>query len=242
LADALTRWQQLVSIVRASGRRAVFLVVPEKSTVYPEHLPPAFPNKQCSQQGKRALWGMLDQASRTGVVGLNRLLLADKRRHNELLYKRKDTHWNSLGALVLAHEVLARIGRGIRIDPDDVTNPGPERYTGDLTAFIGAPQSDTTPQRAIRRSANAPRVPGRTLYIEDSFGDAPLSLLMPYFASLTPLQWFNNSPQALATAIVRANTIIFETAEREFTYRATVFTEPTFLRQLRTQLVSLSHP
>jgi hypothetical protein len=35
--------------------------------------------------------------------------------------------------------------------------------------------------------------------------------------------------------------VILETSERDFTYRATIFAEPPFLRQLRTQLDRQRH-
>jgi hypothetical protein len=41
---ALSRWNALLRILRASGRRAVLVVVPEKSTIYPEYLKPDTPS------------------------------------------------------------------------------------------------------------------------------------------------------------------------------------------------------
>jgi len=218
--QALARWERVVSTIRASGRRAVMIIVPEKSAVYPEHLPPDFPDRQCAMAGRRALWSLLDGASRAGVVGLLRPLLAIKRQTSETQYLRKDSHWNSLGALVLIREALARVGRGVRVRPSEVLDLGPGKYVGDLTALLGSPQPDSTPQRAIRRRPDAPRVSGRTLYVRDSFGEVTLPLLTPYFSHFQTIYWFDNSPPQLVNAIAAADTVILELAEREFTYRA----------------------
>jgi alginate O-acetyltransferase complex protein AlgJ len=221
LPEALDRWAALVATVRASGRRAVALVPPDKASVYPEHLPDDFPNASCAAAGKRAIWRLLERsARRTGVMPLRAPLLVRKRRERELLYTRKDSHWNTVGSLELVRAALAAAGGGIAIAPGEVVDAGEGTYTGDLTTLLGAPESDTRPSREIARRAVAPLVPGRTLLVKDSFGDAPGAQLMPYFEDLRLLGWFGTPMKQVAREVRLADMVVFETVEREFTFRA----------------------
>ncbi|MHB1833923.1 MAG: hypothetical protein ACYCXW_03060, partial [Solirubrobacteraceae bacterium] len=40
---AAAEWERLLDVIRASGRRAVLIVAPDKSTIYPEYLSPSDP-------------------------------------------------------------------------------------------------------------------------------------------------------------------------------------------------------
>ena len=237
-AHAVSSWKQVVSRVRASGRRAVLLVVPDKSTLYPEHLPASFPQKQCSERNRRVLWPAIDAAARNGVVGLRSALLAAKRRAGDGLYRRKDSHWNTLGSLALVETALERVGRGVRLRPSEIVDPGPGKYTGDLTTLVGAAEEDRTPGRNIRRAPGARRVPGRTLYVYDSYGDTALSQLAPYFANFHAVNWSQILAPGVAEEVARSDTVIFETVEREFYYRASDVGEagPSLLAALRRRL------
>jgi alginate O-acetyltransferase complex protein AlgJ len=236
-AQAVSSWKQVVSVVRASGRRAIVLVVPDKSTVYPEHLPASFQQKQCSEQNRRVLWPAIGAAARAGVVGLRSALLAAKGRAGDGLYRRKDSHWNTLGSLALVQAALERVGGGVRLRPSEIVDAGPAIYTGDLTTLVGAEEQDRTPARNVRRAPGARRVPGRTLFLQDSYGDTALSQLAPYFANLHAIGWFLPAP-GVAEEVARSDTVIFETVEREFYYRAFDQGEagPALLAALRRRL------
>jgi alginate O-acetyltransferase complex protein AlgJ len=219
-AEAVSRWEQLATIVRASGRRAVVLVVPDKSSIFPEHLPASFPQKACSEQNRRTLWRLIDSAASRNVIGLRSALLAAKRGAGGALWRRLDSHWTTLGSLAVLHAVLARVGRGVRERPSEIVDPGPALYAGDLTTLIGSRELDREARREVHRAPGAPGVPGRTLLVRDSFGDFPLLQLQPYFADLQSIDWFNSPPAVIADQVARSDTVIFETVEREFDYRA----------------------
>jgi alginate O-acetyltransferase complex protein AlgJ len=216
---ALLRWEALVSLSRRSGARTALLVPPDKSAIYAEHLPEGHGPGSCGQRGKAEFWGLLERA-RAGVVPLREELLRRKRRHGDDLYARKDSHWTSLGALVLVEAALERLGGGIRVEPSEVVDPGRAQYTGDLTTLLGAPEQDSKAQRTVRRKPTAARVPGRTLLVGDSFSEAPIPLLRPYFADLRIVPWVGTRPRRIAAEIERADTVILETVEREIAFRA----------------------
>jgi hypothetical protein len=236
--EALAEWERLAAVVGASGRRAVVIVVPDKSSVFPEHLPASFAKKQCSEQNRRMLWGLLEQAGGQGVVGLRAKLLAAKRSAGEALYRRTDSHWTTVGSLAMVDAVLARVGGGVREQASEVVDPGPVDYTGDLTTLLGSREPDREQRREIRRRRGAQRVPGRTLLVKDSYGDLAVPQLAPYFAQLDAIDWVGSSPSAIADAVARSRTVIFETVEREFDYRAFALGEagPPLLAALRSRL------
>lgn len=75
----------------------------------------------------------------------------------------------------------------------------------------------------MKRRPRARKVPGRTVFVLDSFGEKVTDLLRPYFESFEIVYWsreHKTSPGRLAAAVERADTVIFETVEREFAFRA----------------------
>ena len=216
---ALERWRRLVSIVRASGRRAVLMVPPDKGSVYGEYLPGGNLTA-CARRAKPGFWDLLARQPRgSGVVSLERTLVAKKRRGGAAPYSRKDSHWTSPGSLEMVRAVLDRVGRGIELRPREVVRLPQEEYVGDLSVLLGKSTKDTRPARTIRRAADARRVPGRTLFVRDSFGDGALPFLGLYFADLRKATWLDSGAQ-LSEAIAAADTVIFESVEREFAFRA----------------------
>jgi alginate O-acetyltransferase complex protein AlgJ len=231
--EALDRWRALVREVRVAAPRALLVVPPDKGSIFPEHLPD-FADRECAQRGKRRLWDLLRApATRPDVVGLRDRLWGRKRVEGDDLYARKDSHWTSLGSLTLVRALLDRAGRRrVRPRPGEIVDLGRVEYTGDLTALLGAPETDTRAHREVRRDPAAPRVPGRTVLVGDSYSDAAIPQLTPYFDDLQVLSWVNTPLPRLADEIRQADTVVLETVEREFTYRALELA-PTLRRLLR---------
>jgi hypothetical protein len=215
--QALARWRALVATIRASGRDVVLIVAPDKASVYPEHLPASYVSDDCALAAKRRLWRLFDGG---GVVELRDALVAQKASAGDDLYARKDSHWTTLGSLSLVRAALAQLGTGIRVSPGEITDPGRASYQGDLTVLIGNPENDTRAERAVTRAAGAPRVPGRTVLVGDSFSNAPIGQLRSYFAEVAHVLWVGTPIDELAGRIAGADTVILETVERELSFRA----------------------
>jgi hypothetical protein len=239
LPVVLERWRRLVSIVRASGRRAVVMVPPDKGSIYGEHLPDG-DLTDCARRGKPRFWDLLArEPRRSGIVELESALAARKRRGGQPLYSKKDSHWTGPGSLEMVRAVLDRLGAGVKLKRGEVVRLPQQSYAGDLTLLRGESGKDTRPARAIRRAANARRVPGRTLFVRDSFGDRVLPFLRLYFADLRRSTWVV-SPAQLLRSIEEADTVIFESVEREFAFRASEQGPlgKNFLERLRRRLGS----
>jgi alginate O-acetyltransferase complex protein AlgJ len=235
--QALARWQRMAAIIRASGRRVLVVFPPDKSTIHPEHLPDSFTQRDCLAPGKRAAWQAIEGARDPAIVGLRRTMLATKRQPPDEAYYRKDTHWNTKGGTLAVQEMLRQLGGTVRMRRDEIVE-GRAEYHGDLSTLNGTPESDTAPAWSIRRRRGAPRLPGRTLFVYDSYGTAMQDALSPYARSLTLLGWYNTPAADIIAAIRRADTVLLETVEREVNYRASDLglLTPAFLTQLQRAL------
>lgn len=216
--EAIERWRALIETIRAQGARALLVIPPDKGTIYPEHLAD-FPVKDCAAKGKREQWRMIERAERgRDVIGLRDDLMRMKPDAGDDLYARKDSHWSTVGSLSLVRAVLERLD-GARLLRSEIIDPGPTEYTGDLTNLLGAPEADMQAQRGIERKPGAPRIPGRTLMIGDSYSQGPVPQLTHYFDDFRVLLW-ETPPAELARAIRNADTVVVETVEREVAFRA----------------------
>ena len=238
---AVARWERLLSIVRGSGREAVLVVAPDKSSIYPERLPGTFSGSRCGPAGQERLLRLLDVAGPSGIVSLHQPLVRAKAANPEPVYLRTDTHWTSAGALTVPEHTLPRLRRTLRVAPGE-TVPGPEeRVTGDLSRLLGAPKRETAPTLRIRRQGPA-RLPGRTLTVGDSFWDAARPLVRPYLAHERHVRWNHVSAFALIRAIRDADTVIFQTVARNFTPLASDKGVPDQPAYVKPQLFALLRP
>ena len=261
---AVERWNQFVDIIRASGRKVVLLIAPEKSTVYPEHVAPGTISWPCAQRQKARLWSQIEAVRNPDVVPLRRPLLAMKRQNPQrLLYLPLDSHWNDIAALLLAEDALKRVGGGAQIRPSEV-HAGITRYTGDMSRFTGTPRTGLAPSETIQRSGDerittsfkrlgmsitqtsgnpGPTIPNTTFFLHDSYGDAAVPKLQPYAAKLVELTWLFTTPRQIVQLIRQSNTVIIETVERDFLNRAALgipqsILTPSFMKALPAQLGS----
>lgn len=210
----LQRWGKVVRAIRASGRPAVMLVPPAKSSVYPEYLPDEYPFDHCALEGKERFWRLLsDKGPHLGVIELRSKLLRLKAYAGDALFPRKDFHWSSLGALTMVKASLDVIGAGVRLDPNEIVNRGSVSYQGDLTKLRGQPESDKRVEYGIERPPGAPRVPGRTLLICDSFAGRWLRLFKPYFEHIRPAAFSGKAALETIEAIKRSDRVIIESME-----------------------------
>ena len=137
-----------------------------------------------------------------------------------------------------------------------------EKHVGDLTALIGTPKSREGPAWSIARPGlpaagqdrgqarpgqavhhALPRhcdtqLPGRTVFIFDSFGTALMGAFQPYLHETASALWYATPPTDVIKLIAGADTVILEKVEREINYLASdlgVIT-PKFLADLERAL------
>lgn len=86
--------------LKAKGTTLVVLIVPTKARIYPEHLPALLPTGYL-QDGYQEVQNLLQKAGVQTIDALTPLLEA-KKSSKEPLYYLSDTHYNPLGAKVVA--------------------------------------------------------------------------------------------------------------------------------------------
>ncbi len=163
--EVLDRWVHTLSsqhrAVTEAGARYLFVVVPDKETVYPELLPAGSPPARPVSR-LDALTARL-RADGVEVVDLRPALREARGATSPFsrwsLYHRTDTHWNELGALVAARPMLAQLSTWfprVRVPADDeVDVQTVETAGGDLARMEGLQDSSSEVQvRARVRSAS----------------------------------------------------------------------------------------
>ena len=219
--------------VQGQGAAFAFAVVPNKNTVYPEHMP-YYTLKTPDPTNRERLAAAL--GPRSYVTDLTAVLRAP----GELLYHKRDSHWNTLGALAgynavmdtlgLPHEDYADTPRSVqRIwdgDLDAMLDPGLGRKDDQVvldTTWHYRYTSSFRSEEDITITTENDRGTGRLLMFRDSFGNA----VLPFFAQAFREAEFSRAvPYWLdLTAARQADAVVVEIVERnlpDLTVRAPV--------------------
>jgi alginate O-acetyltransferase complex protein AlgJ len=116
------------------GIRFVFVVAPDKSEIYPEHLPegvPAAPFTALDQ-----LTAAIKAQAKFDFVDLRPLLKEAKA--GEQIYYKTDSHWNTRGAYLALAEVLkGRLPPGAALPAFADYRLDPKPFAGDLVQLLG---------------------------------------------------------------------------------------------------------
>ena len=204
--------QALETIIEASGSRFLFIVAPNKSTVYPEHVGFVPNSAGCNRSRYDLLLESIAEYPLRSFVRLDEQLRQAKK-GDALLYDKTSTYWNGLGAAVAAETIHQQIfdGRSEK-RPADCDSSG-IISTGDLyNQLMGFPSlAEEGPfQRFV--NPDRPDLPTGLLY-----GDAFVENLLPSMARMfrqldvTPA---NGVPSKQRSENLRAyDFILLETAE-----------------------------
>ena len=114
--------------VQGQGAAFAFAVVPNKNTVYPEHMP-YYTLKTPDPTNRERLAAAL--GPRSYVTDLTAVLRAP----GELLYHKRDSHWNTLGALAGYNAVMDTLGLPHE-DYADTPRSVQRIWDGDLDAML----------------------------------------------------------------------------------------------------------
>lgn len=207
----------------SEGRRLIVLIAPDKSAIYPEHMPYyALPAQVC---GLAQLNAALTSAGLT-VLDAQSLLTAHKA--DGLLYFRGDSHWNARGAQLVFQELMRLTGTTDA--PDYAHAPLLADTAGDLILLCqpGTPPTEpdatpdlprtyrtTRPMRTVddaRIQTTSPTTALSLLVVRDSFGRA----LFPYLAGAAGSLTFSRSDADVASQAraARADWVVVEVVQR----------------------------
>ena len=82
-----------------------------------------------------------------------------------------------------------------------------------------SPDNVTSPLRTIRKSTGSRLIPGRTLFIIDSFGYAALPQLAPFFEDLTTVSFNEFDIEKFVDLINDSDTVLLMSNERSLGWR-----------------------
>ena len=123
--------QALEKIIEASGRRLLFCVAPNKSTVYPEHVGFVPNNAGCGRTRYDVLLENMSEYPLRSFVRLDEELRKAKK-PNTLLYDSTSSYWNRLGAMVASETIHRRTFDGYLMDPPVDSHSSGISSSGDL--------------------------------------------------------------------------------------------------------------
>ena len=187
-AEALKSMQDKAE---ANGATFLFVCAPNKNTVYSDKMPQRYV-KSSGPTNLDRQYDALDEYL-VNYVDLRPVLISSAA--DQLLYHKRDTHWNGSGAYIAFEEISARLG----VAMPNLSGRGPfttDNFEGDLDAllFPGKTMYDTditydftdlyiytsaysTPMDIVITSRSGGE--GKLLMFRDSFANA----LLPYVAS-----------------------------------------------------------
>ena len=169
----------LEKIIEASGRRFLFTIAPNKSTIYPEFVGYVPKGKQCNSSLYDLFLDKITAYPLKSFIMLDGTLREEKKNH-ALLYNKNDTLWNSLGAMVATKTILKKVfdGQGKELIPD--YDPIDIITTRDLTGkLMGlSVDSEEIPIKHFR-SFDRPGLPSAVIS-----GDSFMSNLIPYMVGM----------------------------------------------------------
>lgn len=191
VANAAHNLALMSEYAQSRGGRLVVAVAPDKTTLYPEHLPYYIQEGSGASNVER-LQELLDGEGVT-YVNLADILAS----HGGTLYRVQDTHWTSEGAAVAADSILDALGHAHEVYASSPTTT--LRSVGDLAqmlwplsaAYEEVPRytdawnfsytnDATSPEDStVQTASTAEDATGSLLMFRDSFGNA----LLPFMAS-----------------------------------------------------------
>ena len=189
-ADAVLALSEYAS---SHGTKLILVIAPNKNTIYPDRMPLAYRSVQNTGKTNQDL--LYEALTQRGVLyaDLRTVLTGEK----PLLYHKRDTHWNSAGALAAYDEILRVLdvphenysscalveSNDFPGDLDDMLFPGEGRTDSNF-----APDFDFSQTYIYTNAATSPMDmvietkslgSGSCLVFRDSFGSA----LIPYLST-----------------------------------------------------------
>ncbi|SPL88987.1 unnamed protein product [[Actinomadura] parvosata subsp. kistnae] len=131
----------LSEIVGGSGRRLVFTVAPDKTTISPGHLPARFPGRACLRQRKQEFWAALKAARLPGYLDLREPLERSQRETGTPAYWRTDSHWTERSAGLYGSELARTLQPGLSRHTR-LSKAGQAPRDGDLGGLLGIPTEE----------------------------------------------------------------------------------------------------
>ncbi len=268
IPDILGRIARLKDSLQSTGRRFQFLIVPGKHSIYPEYTTPAIRRvAECAISKRRELRPLLHGDAALGYLDLWSSLDAAKPNDERVLYFSNDSHINSLGASLIAKQIVDAVAPGLW-EPGSLELARNRRHEGDLTRMMGLPDAIDDEWYEVRRagvrllaqekiaekgghpierfrsvSMDLPLIPQPTLLVFDSAMIPAVPMLRQYFADLVAIHWNSYDPQLFASWMGRVEEVVVTVVERDFYWRTDLqLGSESVLKMFEEPTVFAAHP
>ena len=238
--EFLAQLDEADAMASAAGVTFRYMIAPDKHAIFPDHLPGTIdPADVCTDQRRQEVAAAL--RSRGSSLELWTQLLRQRTDHPDVpLYYATDTHWTPLGARMAAERLVDSLAPGLWDDAEVMTRPGFHRST-DLSRQMGLPQIETVDNYIPRPTARlrettvdvdvaldsatdiphfqmppkSDTIPGRTLFLYNSFFAPHMRKLAPWFEESiwVHAEDFRQFPE-IAKSLPAFDTIIVVRVER----------------------------
>jgi len=151
--------EQLNSWLNWRGIKYIFVIAPNKHTIYFEQLPD-YISKVNEKSATDQLVEYLEKYTNISVVDLRKPLLKEKDKHQ--IYFKTDSHWNHYATNVAQYEIMLEIEKLFpsKIKPELQKLQVKMRKGGDLSGFIGINDSqEPFPYPIFRHTCNLTKHP-----------------------------------------------------------------------------------
>jgi alginate O-acetyltransferase complex protein AlgJ len=247
----------LRAAVESSGRKFMLVVVPDKSTMVPDHLPDTYPGKKCAREASPELWRQL--ALETRAIDMRVPLQAATDVVNRPLYFPLDSHWTDEGALTMVRQIADRLEPGVS-GKWKIREAGSRTAEADLPKLIGRHgenhatnyrllpdgKTDRTgkhlddPRTPVRRTSKPLKgmVDQPTLLLGDSFMLPSSAYMSAAFADITQVYYntIESNPATVVSAMADNDVVVLEMVERNIALGTPAMLSPAFIDQVRQEL------
>ncbi len=204
------------------GAKFLFVCAPNKNSIYSEMMPSRY-IMSTGEGNLDRLYSALDERN-VPYLDLRPILIEAK--SSQLVYHKRDTHWNAEGARIAVEAIANKLSMPI----DDFSEYGKEAvsdFPGDLDALLFPEREmydDNTEYnfsgkftfKEAYSSMMAQKITsygkgtGKLIMFRDSFANA----MIPFFASVTETSTFDRSKPYSLDSYSEADYVIIEIAER----------------------------
>lgn len=228
--------QTLEKVFAKSGKIFLFIVAPNKSTIYPEYVGFNVSNSGCNKSRYDLLMESFILYPVKGFIRLDQKLILSKK--NEPVFFKMDSHWNANGAMIVSRSVLEylRPESWDKYFPDveiakqymggDLANMTALNYRNEEDVIKGVsyravvnvenkePLKNGWPRfRITTKSSSTPLLP-RAIFYRDSFMTHPLELLKGSFSQIDVYWDYDLSISEAMEDLRTSKIVIMEVVER----------------------------
>ncbi|MEV5027355.1 alginate O-acetyltransferase AlgX-related protein [Paenibacillus sp. LPE1-1-1.1] len=211
---------QLITLQKMLEKKGVyflFVIGPNKNSIYPEYMP----YKSQNPQGINNYDKLMKRLTNDGVNHLDLVPVLEKQKEKFDLYYKRDTHWNETAGFITTQEILKKVGPefGMTFNPKIMSFNETMGGGWDLNIMLGInnPSSYKTKYKVpvIDYGETEKKLPA-TLWYHDSFGTVIKPHLTNYLEDLNYLYYVENRlNETLVNNLKGKKIVIYEVVERE---------------------------